>query len=114
MEHENGWKSGDDGVYEVAMTAEERVEAAALVVADLQARHNLATSVIESYQATVRERDAHIMRLEARMVEMAGDLARAADDSHAGKNIIILRVVGRLLMIGNRAQRSRDVDDIPF
>jgi len=112
--HENGWKSGDDGVYEVAMSAEDRLQAAADVVRSLQARLTLATSVIESYRETVKSREAVIMYTGDFMRRLAANLAGCVGASHSGKNIVLLETISDLLTMADRKFPQHEPDDIPF
>lgn len=115
-DHENGWKSGDDGVYEVAMTEAERLEAAAVVVRDLQARQTLANSVIESLKETIAARDKQLMHLARFETRLARKLAEVGSSSHSYKNEAILSVVADLL--GNAQALlyapENNLDQIPF
>jgi len=99
-EHANGWVSGDDGVYEVAMSAEERLAAAAEVVADLQRRLRLADVVIQTLKDTVAERDALLLDFQRRMSRHAMRLALAGGYDHKGKNEVLLSVIASLLAVG--------------
>lgn len=113
---EEGWKSGDDGIYEVAMTEQERLDAAADVVRSQQARLTLANSVIESLKETIQARDAQLMHLARFETCLARKLAEVGSSSHSYKNEAILSVVADLL--GNAQallySPENNFDQIPF
>lgn len=112
--HDNGWKSGDDGVYEVAMSAEDRLQAAADVVADLQRRARLADVVIETLKSTISERDALLLDFQQYMRVQALRLALAGDYDHKDKNAVLLRVVASLLSVAANPINVTTGDDVPF
>lgn len=94
----------------------ERLENAQQVVQGQQARITLANSVIESYQETVRDRDAVLAAMQRSMNAWAQRLARAGEYDHKGKNEVLLRVIADLLATAARnfSEEFTDTDEIPF
>jgi len=94
----------------------ERLENAQQVVQAQQARITLANSVIESYQETVRDRDAVLAAMQRSMNQWAQRLARAGEYDHKGKNEVLLRVIADLLATAARnfSEQFPPDDQIPF
>jgi len=100
---------------EIALDAAlERLEAARVVVAGLEARLRLGGEVRESLQATIDERDGYIHRLVRLHIDLAADLAKTGSYDHRGKNEAILAVIARLLAYGNNPGFVPAMDDLPF
>jgi len=113
-EHANGWISGDGGVYEVAMSAEERLEAAAEVVEDLQRRLHLADVVIQTLHDTIAERDALLLDFQRFMRHHAKRLALAGSYDHKGKNEVMMSAIAALLSVSEDAINVTRSDEVPF
>jgi len=112
--HENGWKSGDDGVYEVAMSAEDRLQAAADVVADLQARIRYLEGMSERRDEVIASNEALLADFQQFMRVQALRLALAGDYDHKDKNAVLLRVVASLLSVAANPINVTTGDDVPF
>jgi len=105
-----------NGEFLTPAEAQERLENAQQVVQAQQARITLANSVIESYQETVRDRDAVLAAMQRSMNQWAQRLARAGEYDHKGKNEVLLRVIADLLATAARnfSEQFPPDDQIPF
>jgi len=92
----------------------ERLEAARVVVAGLEAKVRLGDRVIASYKLTVADRDKMLESLAVMMCDIATDLARAGGQTHKDKDEILLAAIYRLLTYSNNRVRDRHIDDLPF
>jgi len=113
-QHANGWASGDGGVYEIAMSAEERLQSAAEVVEDLQRRLRLADVVIQTLKDTIAERDALLLDFQRFMRHHAKRLALAGSYDHKGKNEVMMSIIAALLSVSEDAINVTRSDDVPF
>jgi len=98
----------------------ERLAAAQDVVQSLNTKIRLGERLMQTYKATVDERDGYINRLVRLHIDLAAELARVGSYDHRAKNEAILAVIARLLAYGNNPgfvraiDRESDVDELPF
>lgn len=92
----------------------ERLAAAQDVVADLNAKVEVRNEKIDTLRHELQKRAMHIENMQAQMVDIAGDIARAGGQTHKDKDAILLIAISRLLSWGISGNKVRHMDDIPF